>query len=380
MSDRKILFLMPNYKAFSEVWLQRMIEMIQSNVCLIGAYGTTESLWREQIPVLDLTRLPLPIHLLNKFFPVVKDTDIFQVRKAVNYGLCDAVLIHYLEFALKFESVWRSSNKPLFVHCHGYDITWNLRMHQEPSSLRFGSEYVSAVRRLSEKAVLIANSKFTFQKLVDIGVPEERVVTKYLGVPVPEFPLKRNKQNSKIEILYLGRLMDFKAPDLVLRAFELACEQGLDGHLTIAGDGELRVACELLYRRSKYRDRMTLLGKVDPVESEQLRTKADIFTAHNCKGILSHQEEAFGVSIIEAMASALPVISARSGALSETVIDGVTGFLVNPGDIEAHAEAFITLANDPDLRFQMGSAGWKRVKENFSYERERLELRQILGI
>jgi colanic acid/amylovoran biosynthesis glycosyltransferase len=380
MSDRKILFLMPNYKAFSEVWLQRMIEMIQSNVCLIGAYGTTETLWREQIPVLDLTRLPFPIHLLNKFLPVVKNTDIFQVKKAVKSGLCDVVLIHYLEFALKFESVWRSSNKPLFVHCHGYDITWDLRMHNEPSNPRFDSDYVAAVRRLSEKAILVANSKFTYQKLVEVGVPEERIVTKYLGVAVPEFPLKRNKQNSKIEILYLGRLMDFKGPDLVIRAFELACEQGLDGHLTIAGDGELRVTCELLCKRSQYCDRITLLGKVDPVESERLRTKADIFTAHNCKGILSRQEEAFGVSIIEAMAAALPVISARSGALSETVIDEVTGFLINPGDIEAHAAAFIKLANDPELRFEMGSAGWKRVKENFSYEQERLELHRILGI
>ncbi|MCH8923254.1 MAG: glycosyltransferase, partial [Planctomycetes bacterium] len=72
------------------------------------------------------------------------------------------------------------------------------------------------------------------------------------------------------------------------------------------------------------------------VTGERLRAEADIFTAHNCTGPITRQEEAFGVSIVEAMAAGLPVVSGRSGSLPEIVEDRVDGILVEPGDREAH--------------------------------------------
>jgi glycosyltransferase involved in cell wall biosynthesis len=181
-------------------------------------------------------------------------------------------------------------------------------------------------------------------------------------------------------VLYLGRLVDFKGPDVVIRAFELARRRGFGGRLIIAGDGPLRVTCELLRATSTSRDDIQMLGAVDAATGEALLQQADIFTAHNRPGPLTHQEEALGVSILEAMASGLPVISGRSGGVLETVLDGVTGILVPPGDVDAHAEAFIALGSDPERRASLGRAGWQRVAAHFSAESERVQIRQLVGL
>jgi len=109
-------------------------------------------------------------------------------------------------------------------------------------------------------------------------------------------------------------------------------------------------------------------------------SEADIFTQHNIQGEITRQSEAFGVSIIEAMAHGLPVVCTKHGGVIESVVDGETGFMCDPGDIEAQADAFLKLANNIELRQNMGDAGRKRVAEYFNPEQEALQLREIMNI
>ena len=183
-----------------------------------------------------------------------------------------------------------------------------------------------------------------------------------------------------LEILYLGRLIDCKGPDLVIQAFERAVDRGLDGHLHMAGDGPLWEVCKALRDASPHRDRIKLHGAVDAQKGEALRRRAHLFTAHNQLGPDSHQEEAFGVSIVEAMGVGLPVISGRNGSLPELVEDGEQGLLVEPGNVDAHAEAFLRLGADADLRRRMGESGWRRVRERYTFESEMKILRGLLGL
>src|SRR5690606_31002477 len=81
---------------------------------------------------------------------------------------------------------------------------------------------------------------------------------------------------------------------------------------------------------------------------------------------LSHFEESFGRTVLEAMAAARPVVCYARGALSELVIQGETGFVVPFGDVSAVADAVQRLARDAKLRTQMGQAGRKRVEMGYT--------------
>jgi len=372
------LFLLPAWPTFIEVWTHRLIEHLEPEGVILATFLPVEPLWHGRVPVVEVKEIPAPrwrrgLHRLG--LPVDASPDFPSLTRVLESDSVSSVLVNYLTVALQFKSVWEKTDKPLVVHCHGTDTTWDWRRPESRESLR----HKAAVRELSKRAILIIGSKCGANRLLEIGVPNDRIVVKYLGVPVPRFPLEHPARTKQIEVLYLGRFVDCKGPDLVIRAFELACEKGLDGRLTMAGDGPLFDLCREIQLGSKFRDRINLLGAVDATTGEQLRAQSDIFTAHNCLGRITHQEEVYGVSIVEAMAASLPVVSGRSGGLIETVLHSVTGILIEPGDIEAHAAALLLLAENPDLRYRMGIAGWQRAKDCFSLEQERLELRQILG-
>jgi glycosyltransferase involved in cell wall biosynthesis len=152
----------------------------------------------------------------------------------------------------------------------------------------------------------------------------------------------------------------------------------LDCNLIIAGDGPLRTNCELLRLRSPYKDFIQILGSVNAQEAQTLFAEADVFTQHNIVGEISRQSECFGVSIVEAMAMGLPVVCTKNGGVIESVVQGETGFLGDPGDVEAQADAFIRLGGDPQLRQRMGDAGRVRVADFFSPGREIQQLRNII--
>ena len=267
-----VLFVMPNWAAPSEVWMQRMIEALIQDISYLAVERPEEKVWRGQIPVINLTPPKTRFNRIIKrlgFRPI--DHGKRLLIRAVQSEQVTCVFAHWLHFALRYMDVWNDTNKPLFVHCHGYDITWNLRSYDKVSSGNiFSDEYPNEVRRLSERAILIANSHCTAQKLKNIGVPPHRIAIHYFGVPSRELT-KRFDRVTGITLLFLGRLVDFKGPDLLIKAFELACDRGFQGRLVMAGDGPLGAMCELMQIRSKYSKRIKLLGAVHAERAAELR-------------------------------------------------------------------------------------------------------------
>ncbi|MDR3637802.1 MAG: glycosyltransferase family 4 protein [Isosphaeraceae bacterium] len=375
----RVLVLMPNWPAPSELWMHRMIGALGPGLAVVATYASPASTWGSRAPALSL--LPAPVRPLSRLgvAPLIAGWGGRTLLRILEEWEISAVLCHYLPCALSFRAVWEHNRVPLFVHCHGYDVTWDLRLPRWPHLRRFGSGYVRAVRALSERAMIIANSDHTRRRLEAAGVAPARVVVKYLGVPVPERLAPRTTPPDHLDILYLGRLVDFKGPEQTIQAFDLACRKGLNGVLTIAGDGPLRRACVRAREASRFGERIRLLGVTTAEQGERLRAQADVFTAHNRPGPLTRQEEALGISIIEAMAAGLPVVTGRNGGVVETVVDGATGLLFEPGDVNAHATALLRLAGDLPLRLKLGTAGWLRAKDFFSDECERQRLSEILN-
>jgi glycosyltransferase involved in cell wall biosynthesis len=89
--------------------------------------------------------------------------------------------------------------------------------------------------------------------------------------------------------------------------------------------------------------------------------------------------EGLPVAIVEAMASALPVLSTRHSGIPEVVLDGETGLLVDEHDVSGMAEAMATLLGDTNRARAMGEAGRRRVLANFTHDHVRDRLRAIMG-
>lgn len=108
----------------------------------------------------------------------------------------------------------------------------------------------------------------------------------------------------------------------------------------------------------------------------QGRLYADLYPAADAFVMPSHAE-GFGFTNVEALSFGLPVVSSRVGAIPETVEDGRTGFLVQPGDAEALAERLERLATDPSLTTRLGQAGRADFLARFTLERFRSEVGRV---
>lgn len=381
-----VLFLMPQWEATSEVWMRRMIDGLLADLSGIVVNNSQGNSNYANIPVVSLNTGPHEIKYLSRIFlkfglsvTRAQEKPHQVLHKVLNNSETTHVLCQYGTFAFKFLDIWKNNDLPLYIHFHGYDATFDLRKYDQPDVLYHESEYQSAIVKLQKKAIFIANSNFTRSLLLNAGIGPDRVKVKYYGVPIPPSAHVYKKSDS-IRILHLGRLIDFKSPDRTIKAFEIAKSKGLKGDLIIAGDGPLRSYCELLRFRSPYKDSIRIIGPVSPIQAQAYFETTDIFTQHNIQGEISRQSECLGVSILEAMANGIPVVGTRNGGVLETIVDGETGILVEPGDVEAQAEAFLKLAAAPSLRQQMGNDGRNRVAVHFSPQQETEQLRKIMGL
>lgn len=379
-----ILYLGIDINLPSVLWMRRMLDGLADDVAVLAAEVPPHQDLEQRFDTAVLQDGWLEAkmwRLLYRFGQVERipatRRALATLRAAVERPEVTQILVHYANLAVKYAAIWRQTEKPVFVHCHGYDVTWDLRQPEPPHHREHPSDYAQQVLDLPSNIRFIANSHATAQRLRDIGISKQRVDVKYLGVPMPSEPPSPHRPVDSVLILYLGRLIDCKGPDLVIQAFDLAVARGMRGRLVLAGDGPLRERCEALRQASPNREYIQLLGAIDGATGEKLRQEAHIFTAHNQLGPVSRQEEAFGVSLIEAMAAGLPVVSGRNGSLPELIDDGVHGFLVQPGDVGGHAEALLTLAEDADLRSRMGRAGWQRAGQRFSLDEEIRQLRHL---
>jgi len=220
-------------------------------------------------------------------------------------------------------------------------------------------EHLNALQgTLMRKATYV----FTFSEKVrrsvieDYDVAPERVITTYAGVNLDVFPeplLRRDRQD--LTILFAGNDYARKGLPALIRAFRSLRPEFPDVGLVVVGDPGPT------YQIRPERG-VTYLGAVkDKEEIAALYRSADIFC-------LPTQSEAFGHVYAEAMAHSLPCIGSDVGAVGEVVLDGETGFLINPGDTEKLVEQLRLLLTAPDLRRTMAAKGYAHASKHFRWE------------
>jgi len=277
-----------------------------------------------------------------------------------------ALLAEYGPTGCLLADACRQARVPLYVHFHGADASLFLRRG------RWVQHYRGLFR---EAAGIIVPSRFLAKRVSAIGCPEAKLHTNPCGIDPCFFtPASRVSQ----QLIAVGRLVEKKAPHLTIAAFDRIAGRYPDARLDIIGDGPLARRCRNLIGRLELNDRVCMHGFKDPDFVAGLMREASIFLQHSLTAA-DGDCEGLPVAILEAMASALPVVSTWHSGIPEAVEDGITGLLVEERDVEGMAAAIAGLLDDQERGAAMGAAGRRRVLEHFTLEQSRDRLRAIMG-
>ena len=283
--------------------------------------------------------------------------------------------VHFLDYAVQFTDVWEQLQIPVVVHCHGYDVHWDVR-HQWKLNQVHGKDYPQQVRNLPDNVWFIANSSFTQNQLLSIGIAKNKIFSKRFGVPLSERP-RDHKNDAQPSLLFLGRLVDFKGPLETVQAFANIADKHPSAVFDIAGDGWYSDQIDELASELDMTSRIVRHGVVNQDQGNLLRQNAAIFTAHNQTGQITGQVEAFGVSLLEAMGQGVPVVTGRSGGIPDFVHHQQNGLLFASGDVQSHSDMLDELLRDTGRRAALGEAAWQTVRDNYQSAHEQADMLAI---
>jgi glycosyltransferase involved in cell wall biosynthesis len=199
------------------------------------------------------------------------------------------------------------------------------------------------------------------------GFPAEKVYTIYNGVDCERFAprdgsgLRRSLgiDEEAPVVGILAALRPEKNHELFLQGAKRIQAAMPAAKFLIIGDGPRRLELEAVTRELGLADAVRFLGSRSDVP--------ELLNACDLVALTSHNEAA-PVSILEALASGVPVVASNVGSVQESVIDSVTGRLFPAGDVVAFANGTIELLAEPELRRQLGAEGRRRVMEQWSLE------------
>lgn len=186
-------------------------------------------------------------------------------------------------------------------------------------------------------------------------------------------PVTATDERARIDgtVLFLGRLGKRKGSYDLLDAAARVAANRPNLRLLLGGDGELdqiKARAEQL----EIGDRVELLGWVRGADKERNLASAMIYT-------LPSYNEGLPMSVLEAMAAGLPILSTPIGGIPEAVSDGVEGFLVPPGDVAALADRLERLLSEPGLARRMGEAARRKVEGSFSADAVLPQVERLYG-
>jgi glycosyltransferase involved in cell wall biosynthesis len=207
-------------------------------------------------------------------------------------------------------------------------------------------------------------------------LPRERVRVIPNGIPDYFCAGQSSASNGRQRtILYLSTLLKEKGALDVLTALPMIAESVPDVRAVFAGEwyrAEDQQSAERIVRDLKLESRVEFIGPVAPPRKYEVVREADLFVMPTY-----YKNEGHPFVILEAMSAGLPVVSTNVGCIPETVVDGVNGFIVEPGNKEEFAGRVVSLLTNDDLRRRMGKASRTRFLEHYTLDRFSSQMRDL---
>jgi phosphatidylinositol alpha-1,6-mannosyltransferase len=196
------------------------------------------------------------------------------------------------------------------------------------------------------------------------------------GIDVSHFtpdsaPSKLRKElrlSEKSVIVSVGRLVPRKGQDRLIEALPIIRKSIPNVHLLLVGEGSYQKSLENLVEELELAELVTFVGRVPLILLPDYFRCGDIFAMPSRSRMAGLEVEGLGIVYLEASGCGLPVIAGNSGGAPDAVVDGVTGIVVDGGNVNEIAAAIVRVLNDPKKMKEMGAAGRDWVTTSWSWQ------------
>jgi glycosyltransferase involved in cell wall biosynthesis len=233
-------------------------------------------------------------------------------------------------------------------------------------------------KMLDAVTMVLVRSESLRRAVVDLGCDPKKIEIQRTGIPLEQFPFRERAipNNGEWRFVQAGRLIEKKGLFVTLRAFEIFVRQHPDATLTIAGEGPLLGDLETLARELKIAKSVSFTGFVSQKELREIYYRSHIFL-HPSQTGLDGNQEGIPNSMLEAMATGLPVFATEHGGIPEAIEHGVSGVLVPERDEFALVEELLDAVQDPAFLSGIAQTGAQTVRRNFDLATQAQHLEHV---
>ena len=319
----------------------------------------------------------IPCFSTDTLFPL--DNWFFNqsLSRMVNTIKADIYEAHTVSGYKFLKSLKKQKNhKPFIQTVHGVLADEYIKSSQNVSPslrMKLSNLFMWQLARIEKEAareasLIVTVSRYSTQKMVQLyGVDSKKIRIVPNGVDIQRFkPTEDCKVkdmiggNSKQLILFVGNLIPRKGLHYLIEAAKYVIKENKETKFVVVGEGPLKTNLISYSKEQGVSDKFTFLGEVPEAMLHKLYNCADVFASPSI-------QEGQGISLLEAQATAKPVVAFNVSAINEVVKNKETGLLVEPDSYEL-ANALSSLLSNKSLREKMGRSGREFVSNNFSWD------------
>jgi glycosyltransferase involved in cell wall biosynthesis len=283
--------------------------------------------------------------------------EVRALIRVLNDAQAQLLHIYFGHIAVHLLPLIRAWERPSLVSFHGADVMVDL---EKPAYRVATKQMLDAVR------LVLVRSESLGRALIAMGCAPEKIRIQRTGIPVDEIPFRARSwpTDGAWSFVQACRLVEKKGLRTSLLAFAKFAARFPKATFTIAGEGPLRSELETHARELGIGEKVSFPGFVSQSQLRELFYRSHIFLHPSERGADGNQE---GVpnSMLEAMASGLPVFATEHGGIPEAIEHGRSGILVQESDHDALASALLEAVANPEALAALARGGAEAVRQKF---------------
>ncbi len=327
---------------------------------------TRERMGAEEFPFAEIEMIPRARkNFVKRFYlkyvkrlpPVYYRGELQVLIKLLKRRPADLMHVYFGHTGVHLLPFIQEWDKPCVVSFHGMDI------QPRPQQEGFDTQMQALLRTVP---LVLARSQSLLAALERLGCPKEKLRLNRTGIPLEQFPFQQRPMpaDGSWRFVQACRLIEKKGLATAIRAFAKFHAKYPKAKFRIAGEGPLKAKIEALIAELRLEGVVELRGFLAQPELAALYARSHIFL-HPSEMPPDQNQEGVPNSMLEAMATGLPVLATTHGGIPEAVTHERTGLLVAERDVDALFHAMCQITDETDRLYILGQAASRAVREEF---------------